>query len=646
MADWIVSSSALIVIVVLLRFLLKGKISLRLQYALWALVLVRLLVPVSFGQSSFSVMNAVTVKETEYYVWYTGDMGGVQAEPEAGEQAALPDADTAALGVSVGPNTGEVPANTAGILLDRILRSIWIAGIVVTAGIFLFSNLCFAVHLRRSRKRVGCEQTSLSVYVSGAVETPCLFGLFRPAIYVTPDVLADETTLRHVLAHETTHYRHGDHIWALLRCVCLSLHWYNPLVWWVASLSRRDGELACDEDTIRFMRENERFEYGRTLIGLTCAKRSALLTTATTMNGSKRSLKERITLIAKQPKTLVFALVIAVAVCLVAVGCTFTAAEGDVPWTWAKDLSSAEIEEATIWLQDETGYKDYNLAADEIDSLVERLNKLSKFDFKQNTELVGSTPEYGIVLTCGDEWYSMNQCSDSNGTLEMGYGGNMWWISDKKLYTVVSSLLETYSEDGPGRTEVDDKNEKEEQKDGFTALTEEEIAQVNKAFGPLENSDTGHFNPIWCFFTSFYDDPRSLNLKEFLAYFPYREETTAEEFEALKTMEDFPFQSVSALGGMPVPIHKLSAQTVNEVLQRYMGVSLSELEDAGKSSSRLLYLEEFDAYYNFTSDAGGSPLSIVRGEKQGDEVILYSDNAVLTLRKSGGNYFIQSFQPN
>ena len=52
MVEWIVSSSVLIAVVILLRFVLKGKISLRLQYALWALVLVRLLVPVSFGDTA------------------------------------------------------------------------------------------------------------------------------------------------------------------------------------------------------------------------------------------------------------------------------------------------------------------------------------------------------------------------------------------------------------------------------------------------------------------------------------------------------------------------------------------------------------------------------------------------------------------
>ena len=57
MTEWIISSSVLIVLVIALRFALGRRIGLRLRYALWALVLVRLLVPVSFGSSTVSVEN-------------------------------------------------------------------------------------------------------------------------------------------------------------------------------------------------------------------------------------------------------------------------------------------------------------------------------------------------------------------------------------------------------------------------------------------------------------------------------------------------------------------------------------------------------------------------------------------------------------
>ncbi|MFW5648717.1 MAG: M56 family metallopeptidase, partial [Candidatus Alkaliphilus sp. MAG34] len=112
------------------------------------------------------------------------------------------------------------------------------------------------------------------------------------------------------------------------RCVCLVLHWYNPLVWMAAFYSMKDAELSCDEATIRLIGEDKRMEYGRTIIGLTCTKdrMDKLLMTATTMTGSKKSIEERITLIAKKPKTTLYISVIVFLAAVIAVGCTFTGA--------------------------------------------------------------------------------------------------------------------------------------------------------------------------------------------------------------------------------------------------------------------------------------------------------------------------------
>ena len=151
------------------------------------------------------------------------------------------------------------------------------------------------------------------VYVAG-LPSPCLFGLFRPAVYVTEEVARDPAMLRHVLAHERTHYRHRDHLWSVLRGAALAVHWWNPLVWLAVSLSRRDGELACDEGALRALGEGERTAYGETLLSLVTARAAPrdLLSFATTMSGGKRSLRERITRIACQPKQLVSAIVAAV----------------------------------------------------------------------------------------------------------------------------------------------------------------------------------------------------------------------------------------------------------------------------------------------------------------------------------------------
>ena len=343
--EWIVSSTVLATVVIGLRYALRGKISLRLQYGLWLLVLLRLLIPVSFGGAQFSVANAAAPSRplgslSQRVVTYVGG-----AAPEAaGVAAGLPQ-------VQERPNVEKpVPAQpeleTAGggtpVSVGDILLWVWIAGGAAAAMAFLWSNLRFRRRLCRSRKPLAAEGAALRVYVTAAVETPCLFGLFRPAVYVTPEAAEDPAALPYVLAHEATHFRRGDHIWSLLRCAALVLHWYNPLVWWASALSRRDGELACDEAAVARLGESRRAAYGRTILRFSCRRPAQLLVTATTMTGSAAGLKERIQLLAKRPKTTVGILLVLLVLGAVAAGCTFTGAAD--PETTAPEGAGAENE--------------------------------------------------------------------------------------------------------------------------------------------------------------------------------------------------------------------------------------------------------------------------------------------------------------
>ena len=330
MIEWVVSSCILILAVIALRYLLRGKISLRLQYALWLLVLARLLIPVSFGSTDISVMSVVekapavqaveSVRDVDT-IWQA-DNGSVQGLP-AGAAA-----DNAPL--QIAPRTtsdDQFSRMSSALTLRKVLLPVWWGGAAVTLLVFLTANLCFAARLRKSRRPLIVEGASLPVYVARERAVPCLFGLFRPAVYVTPEAEEDGTLLRHTVAHETTHFRHGDHVWALLRAVCLALHWWNPLVWWAAKLSRQDGELACDEATIRTLGEGERAAYGRTLIRMACGRGASPLLTATTMDGGKTSLHERIVLLAKKPRTAALAAIALVLAAALCVGCTFTGAK-------------------------------------------------------------------------------------------------------------------------------------------------------------------------------------------------------------------------------------------------------------------------------------------------------------------------------
>ena len=334
MLEWAVTSSVLILAVLLLRQCLKGKVSLRLQYGLWALVLLRLLIPVSFGSTAVSVLNAVERVEDRVPAPAVSYIGGeapdlAPAEPDP----SLPPAEQQTqYEQNLAQWQEELDAARAEtgtpVSLGMVLRIVWAAGAALLGLWLVGVNLRFRRALGRSRKPLAVEGFPLPVYVTGAVPTPCLFGLVRPAVYVTPETAADGTVLRHSLAHELTHFRHRDHLWAALRGLCLALHWYNPLVWLAAGLSRRDGELCCDEATVKRLGEAERAAYGRTLLAVTCQGRADPLLTATSMTGGK-GIQERIVLLAKRPKTAARSLALVVLVAVTAVGCTFTGAEKD-----------------------------------------------------------------------------------------------------------------------------------------------------------------------------------------------------------------------------------------------------------------------------------------------------------------------------
>lgn len=325
MTEWILSSSVLILVVIGLRTVLKGKITLRLQYALWALVLLRLLIPVNFGSSAMSVSNLTAAEE----VTVTAD--SIQEFPQLNLVPNQPqESNTHIHQDQARPgkvDSAEKQQTTQKVDWIDAARITWFAGMILVGTAFCVTNLHFRKKIMASRKPMNIYKDGLTVYVSDRIDTPCLFGLLKPAIYITYPVADDETLLRHTLVHEATHFRHRDHVWSVLRCVCLALHWYNPLVWWAAFLSRQDAELACDEATITKLGEGERAEYGRTLIGMTCQKKANVLIAATTMNSGKSGLKERIMLIARKPKMAVYTLAAVVLIAAISVGCTFTGAK-------------------------------------------------------------------------------------------------------------------------------------------------------------------------------------------------------------------------------------------------------------------------------------------------------------------------------
>lgn len=338
LGQWAVSASALILLVLGVRLLLRGRLSCRFVYALWAVVLVRLLLP--FQLSIPLPVSAAGAAPNVPAVWEETQVPLFPSQPQDMEDV---NSDYQALepGYS-GPGPGSQgyverseDGETVTLYLDaftwsEILRLVWGIGVLAALLLILVPNLRFAIHLEERRRALEVPDCPLPVYEAEGLPSPCLFGLFRPAIYLTPEAAQlPEGQRRHILAHELTHYHHKDHLWAVLRCLALALHWYNPLVWLAVICSKRDGELACDAGTVQRLGEGERIPYGRTLVDLV-ARRSLrpgdLISCSTAMTGGNKSIQQRIAQLVKKPETKKTALFAAAA--LVALAAVFTFAGG------------------------------------------------------------------------------------------------------------------------------------------------------------------------------------------------------------------------------------------------------------------------------------------------------------------------------
>ena len=382
MTEILITSSVLILALLVLRRVFREKISRRAQYALWLLVLARLLIPVSLPTAGFGVLSAAEpaveaassrLESRAVYVLPL-DRAPAAEVPAASQAQPGQVVETGdSFGYPVLSSDGETVTRYARQLTaSELLRYLWYGGMALTGLWFLAGNLRFRWKLRRRRRPYPVEGCPVPVYLAeGWLASPCLVGLLRPAIYLTPAAAAAEERQRHVIAHELTHRRHLDPLWSLLRSVCLVVYWFDPLVWAAALASRTDGELACDEAVLAGLDQEERLAYGRSLLALVPVRRTGgdPFLTATTMAAGKRQLKDRIGRIAQARRTTALALTLALVLAAVTCAATFTAPAGAEDDGSGAPLTGAEL---TYFAEEWFNGDDFNIRNQFLNSLYDR----------------------------------------------------------------------------------------------------------------------------------------------------------------------------------------------------------------------------------------------------------------------------------
>lgn len=338
MIEILISSTALILIICGIRTFWKGKINSHLQYALWLLVVIRLLPfslfmdttipkiesPISIMRSFNHLYNNLSNSDTN---------AATQSENSVTAIASNENSDGASTNTKqskdINSNTPDqyLQSNTSFISIQA--TSIWYLGMLLSALWILYVNIRFQQSIKKDRTLLNDTACKLPVYLSKSIHSPMLLmvnGKF--GIYITKACVDDKTKMRHALTHELCHYKHLDSLWSLVRCLILIIYWFNPFVWLAAILSKRDCELSCDAAALKILGDKERFTYGKTILEFVTVynNRSSLLHFATGMSENKMGMKERIQHISKKSKMMLRTCITLFVIVVIAIIATFTTA--------------------------------------------------------------------------------------------------------------------------------------------------------------------------------------------------------------------------------------------------------------------------------------------------------------------------------
>ena len=290
--------------VMAVRLLLRRRVSRRAICLLWALVALRLLLPVSM-----TVKSPVSMQP---------EVAPVSRAYQQLQQTQLQDIPPAAPGEAASAGAAEQPqppaaAGKAPDTLARALPWVWCLGMGAMAAYMLLSIAWMRFMLRRAERVEG------NVYRCTRWRTPFVLGVFAPRIYVPAGVPQED--LPQVLAHERCHIRRGDHVCKPLAFLLLAVHWFNPVLWMAYILLGRDMENACDETVLRDADAAQRAAYSRALVSCAAAPRMAAVCP---LAFGEVAVKERVKNVLHYKKPALWAAVMLVIAALVIGACLLT----------------------------------------------------------------------------------------------------------------------------------------------------------------------------------------------------------------------------------------------------------------------------------------------------------------------------------
>lgn len=342
--DRAVSASYLIVAVILVRYLLRNSPK-NFRFILWIMAGIRLLCPYSVE----SVLSLVPVRQ--HMDMAVMHMQEVQIDTGI---PALSDTVSQYFQGQELPVTSGVNPPLAFIIF--VCARIWFAGVIIMTGYLLCSWMILKRKLRTAVPyEININGNHVKIYYSSQVDSPFLFGLFPPKIYMPFSV--SEKDIFYVTAHESMHKKRRDYLIKPAGYLILACYWFHPLVWISYFLMCRDMEFACDEAVIRTLGAESRKAYSKAL--LSCSVGGNHIAACPTAFG-EADVKERIKSVLNYKKPAIWGIASAAVLCTAVTVCFMTqkkeetnaVVHNESAVTSENDSELMDQEEANIYLEE------------------------------------------------------------------------------------------------------------------------------------------------------------------------------------------------------------------------------------------------------------------------------------------------------
>lgn len=328
-----VSLAALVPLI--LRRLMKKRYPARMVCVVWAILALRLLIPVqlTLPQAPVQVMP-----RTSYVV---------QSDQTAFRQAGLPVVQNPTRWVT-GTQAQTLSAADTGTVktvdITDILLTLWLAGVIACVfwqGIGYYRLIRSLKGTSQPVERADLHtilqdqcadlviDREIPLRVSAVADCPMLAGFIHPTLYL-PDERISRTDAAFIFRHELTHYKHGDLWLKLLLLAARCLHWFNPLVHLIARFAQEDIEAACDDAVVRGHDGAYRRAYGETILRSAIAQSQKRKALVSCFGDDKKTLMRRFEgLFDKSVKKRGVALVVMIALLVGSLGCTIAVGDND-----------------------------------------------------------------------------------------------------------------------------------------------------------------------------------------------------------------------------------------------------------------------------------------------------------------------------